>query len=497
MKNQVQLITYVDRFSGGNLKDLKALIDGHFKDLFAGIHVLPFFQPFDGSDAGFDPIDHSIVDPRLGTWKDIKSLSQSADVMADLIVNHISSESAQFKDYLKRGTQSPYAGMFLTVEDVFPQGITEQELLTIYRPRPGLPFTIRTLQDGTKRVFWTTFTPQQMDINIKDPKGEEYIRNILCTFQAQGIKMIRMDAIGYAVKTPGTSCFMTGESYEFIAKLSNFAKSLGMEVLVEVHAYYKRQIEIAERVDWVYDFALPPLILQAIYEGTGKNLKAWLEISPRNAITVLDTHDGIGVIDIGRAGNEPGLITDEEVLKLVDKIHENSGGQSKLATGAAASNLDLYQVNCTYYNALGKHDRRYLLARLIQFFAPGIPQVYYAGLLAAENDITLLEQTHEGRDINRPYYTPGKVRQALGQPVVQDLMQLIRFRNHHPAFQGSFTMEGSHDHTLKLRWDHSTHWTQLDINFQTGQYQVSWSDGESPGKVDNGVPKLKTRQADT
>ena len=131
---------------------------------------------------------------------------------------------------------------------------------------------------------------------------------------------------------------MTAESYKFIAELSNFARSLGIEVLVEVHSHYKRQIEIAERVDLVYDFALPPLILQAIYEGTSKNLKKWFEISPRNAITVLDTHDGIGVMDVGRVGQDPGLITDQEVMALVDKIHKKSGGQSKLATGAAASN---------------------------------------------------------------------------------------------------------------------------------------------------------------
>jgi sucrose phosphorylase len=133
--------------------------------------------------------------------------------------------------------------------------------------------------------------------------------------------------------------------------------------------------------------------LHAIFNRTARYLTQWLAISPRNAITVLDTHDGIGVIDIGADGANPGLIPPDELDALVERIHTNSHGQSRQATGAAASNLDLYQVNCTFYDALGHNDREYLLARAIQFFAPGIPQVYYVGLLAGENDMALLAKT--------------------------------------------------------------------------------------------------------
>ena len=127
------------------------------------------------------------------------------------------------------------------------------------------------------------------------------------------------------------------------------------------------------------------------------------------AITVLDTHDGIGVIDIAADGTDPqdypGLIPPEELDALVERIHINSNGQSRQATGAAASNLDLYQVNCTFYDALGRNDYDYLLARAIQLFAPGIPQVYYVGLLAGENDMALLAKSGVGRDINRHFYS--------------------------------------------------------------------------------------------
>jgi len=114
MRNQPQLIAYVDRFSGGGLRELQSLLQGSFKGVFGGVHLLPFFYPIDGADAGFDPIDHTNVDPRMGTWEDVRALGEHVEIMADLIVNHMSSLSPQFLDYDKRGDASPYAGMFLT-----------------------------------------------------------------------------------------------------------------------------------------------------------------------------------------------------------------------------------------------------------------------------------------------------------------------------------------------------------------------------------------------
>jgi sucrose phosphorylase len=261
---------------------------------------------------------------------------------------------------------------------------------------------------------------------------------------------------------------MIPETFEFIDELTGYAKSLGLEVLVEIHTHYRQQIEIAQRVDRVYDFALPPLILHALFNRTARYLKHWLEISPRNAVTVLDTHDGIGVIDIGAATDDPelsGLVPPTELAALVETIHEKSAGQSRKATGAAASNLDLYQVNCTYYDALGRNDRDYLIARAIQFFAPGIPQVYYVGLLAGMNDMELLEQTKVGREINRHYYGWGEVQEALARPIVRDLLKLIRFRNEHPAFQGTFSMHKCVDQLLVIRWNNAEMWAQLVIDF--------------------------------
>lgn len=489
MRNCVHLITYANRFGGDRLEDLQRLLEGPLKGIFGGVHILPFFYPIDGADAGFDPIDHSTVDPAVGTWRNITALSSTHEITADLIVNHISSQSRQFQDFLKHGDQSPYTGMFLTFGSVFPNGATEDDLLRIYRPRPGLPFTTVTLSNGQKAILWTTFTSEQIDLNVHHPQGSAYWKAILQTFQEHGIRTIRLDAVGYAIKQPGTSCFMIPETFEFIEELTQYARSLGLEVLVEIHAHYRKQIEIARRVDRVYDFALPPLVLHAIYRGTSRYLKQWLEVSPRNAVTVLDTHDGIGVIDVGPevvdGVHVDGILPESEIRELVDTIHRRSRGESLKATGMSARNLDLYQINCTFYDALGRRGRDYLLARALQFFAPGIPQVYYVGMMAAHNDVSLLEQTGEGRDINRHVFSEEEMLRQLQLPVVKGLCRLIRFRNAHPAFHGQFhILDSPTDSTLRLRWSAGLEWAELDVDFQARTFQVTYSEADGSGAFD-------------
>jgi sucrose phosphorylase len=458
-------MTYVDRLSGGGLNALKRLLDGPLAGVFGGAHLLPFFCPIDGTDAGFDPINHTQVDPRLGSWQDLQSLGERVELMADLIVNHASSLSPQFQDFSRNGSQSDFSGMFLTFDRVFPKGATEAELLQIYRPRPGLPFTASTLENGSKRLLWTTFTPQQVDIDVSHPQGNAYLNGILACFNKAGVRSIRMDAVGYAIKKRGTSCFMIPETFAFIEDLSSRAHALGMEVLVEVHSYYKRQVEIAKSVDMVYDFALPPLVLHALHAQDAQPLVRWLAIRPHNAITVLDTHDGIGVIDVGAdSDGSPGLLEPRQIDELVEAVHHASKDESRKATGAAASNLDLYQVNCTYFDALGRSEARNLVARAIQFFVPGIPQVYYVGLLGGTNDMNLLARSGVGRDINRHYYTEGEVSAALTQPMVQRLLELIRLRNSHPAFGGAFSFQSAAQHRLTLEWTQAEQWIRLNVD---------------------------------
>jgi sucrose phosphorylase len=276
---------------------------------------------------------------------------------------------------------------------------------------------------------------------------------------------------------------MIEESFEFVDKLAKQANELGMTTLAEIHSHHMTQVDIAKRVDMVYDFALPPLILHTLFSQDCQALTHWLEMAQRNCITVLDTHDGIGIIDVGPMNGLRGLLTENQIDNLVETIHGNSKGESLQATGAAASNVDLYQINCTYYDALGQNDLDYLMARAIQFFAPGIPQVYYAGLLAIPNDMELLNRTHVGRDINRPYLNREKVQQAMQKPVVKALTKLIKLRNSSPAFDGRFTMKlnetgtsnetgASKEHTLTLSWTAADSQASLTLDFANKEGQI-------------------------
>jgi sucrose phosphorylase len=327
--------------------------------------------------------------------------------MADVIVNHVSADSVAFRDWRARGDESPYAEMFLTPERVFGRHPRADEVAAIYRPRPTSPFTEVEFADGTSRLVWTTFTDQQIDIDVEHPLGWGYLMEILDRFATSGVTSVRLDAVGYAIKRPGTSCFMLPETQEFIGRLTAACHERSMDVLVEMHGHHLDQIAIAPHVDLVYDFALPPLTIDALTTGDADPLRRWIEMRPSNAINVLDTHDGIGVIDVGVDARDPsraGLLSPERIDALVEGIHQRSGDVSRQATGSSASNVDLYQVNCTFYDALGRDDDRYLAARTIQCMLPGTPQIYYVGLLAGGNDTELLARTGVGRDVNRHHY---------------------------------------------------------------------------------------------
>lgn len=467
-----ELIAYADRLGGG-IGKLHGLLDGPLAGAFAGVHVLPFFTPYDGADAGFDPVDHAAVDPRLGTWADVRALAEDRLVMADVIVNHVSARSAAFRSVVDGGLDVPGGSMFLTLSSVFPHGATEAELAAIYRPRPGLPFTAMQL-GGERRLVWTTFTADQVDLDLRSDAAWAYITAVIDQLVDSGVTRLRLDAVGYTGKEAGTSCFMTPLAFDVMRRIQDHAHRRGATVLVEVHGHFTEQIEIAREVDLVYDFALPPLVLHALTAADLQPLAGWMTVRPRNAVTVLDTHDGIGIVDVGPSESRPdagALLGPEQIDALVERIHQNSGGVSRSATGSAASNLDLYQVNCTFFDALGRDDARHVLARLIQLFTPGVPQIYYVGLLAGENDAELLEATGVGRDVNRHHYTPEDVERALRRQPVQDVLTAARLRRTHRAFRGEavWQFDGT---TATARWTEADAVALLAFDVSDASYEV-------------------------
>ncbi|PJJ72864.1 sucrose phosphorylase [Diaminobutyricimonas aerilata] len=466
----VSLLAYADRFGGG-MTGLRDLLDGPLAE-FAGVHILPFFVPFDGADAGFDPIDHATVDPRLGDWDDVRAIAARREVTADLIVNHVSASSGEFRDWLADGEASEHHGMFLTFDTVFPNGGTEREITAFYRPRPGLPFTSYQSPDGTRRLVWTTFMPSQVDLDVAHPAAHAYLRRVLAALADGGVTTVRLDAVGYAVKTPGSDSFMTEHTLGFVREITAMVREYGMRVLVEVHAHYTQQQAIAPLVDLVYDFALPPLLLHSLGTGTIDRLIRWLEIRPRNAVTVLDTHDGIGVIDAGPSGDRPGLLSTEEMAAIFDRAAAATDGHSSIASVIPAWAPMPHQINATFFSVLEADAGSYLLARAVQFFVPGEPQVYYVGLLAGLDDVELFRRTGQGRDVNRHVYTRDEIDAALAGEVPRALLDLVRLRSAHPAFEGAFSVRAVSATELELAWTAGEHHAVLHADLAARTHRI-------------------------
>jgi len=464
-RERVHLLAYAERL-GGDIEGVADLLDGPLS-VFGGVHLLPFFVPFDGDDAGFDPIDHASVDSRLGTWDDVRRIASDREVTADLIVNHVSSGSAEFIDWLEKQELSAHDGMFLTFDTVFPEGASEDEITAFYRPRPGLPFTAYRSADGRRRLVWTTFMPSQVDLDVRHPAAVAHLDRLLKTLADGGVSTVRLDAVGYAVKTPGSDSFMTAETLDFVRDITALGRKHGLRVLVEVHAHYSQQLAIAPLVDLVYDFALAPLLMHSLITGTTDRLAHWLEIRPRNAVTVLDTHDGIGVIDAGPSGEREGLISFEEMRTIFDYAAVATGGHSTIASVLPAWTALPHQINATFFSALGADEDAYLLCRAVQLFLPGVPQIYYVGLLGGLDDTGLFARTGQGRDVNRHLYSGDELRDALTGAVPQAILGLVRLRNDHEAFDGDFSFEAD-ERTLRLRWSDGTAFAQLEARFDAG-----------------------------
>lgn len=400
--NKIMLITYPDSM-GNNLKDLKTVLDKHFKEAVGGVHVLPFF-PSSG-DRGFAPMDYTVVDPSFGDWNDMEAISKEYYLMFDYMINHISAHSKYYQDFLAKKDSSEYKDLFIRYKDFWENGEpTEQEVDAIYKRKPRAPYAVANFADGTSEKVWCTFDEEQIDINCKSDTAKKFIKDNLTLMAGHGAKLIRLDAFAYATKRAGTSCFFVEpDVWEFLDECKKDLEGTEVEILPEIHEYYTMQQRIEDKGYYVYDFALPMLLLNAIYYGHTRFLKHWFEICPKHVFTTLDTHDGIGVVDV------KDLLPDEEIDRTKEDIFKFGANVKKVYNTAAYNNLDIYQVNCSYFSALGDDDDKYLLARAVQFFAPGIPQVYYMGLLAGRNDLKLLEETKVGRNINRHYYSLDEV----------------------------------------------------------------------------------------
>ncbi|QGH33665.1 sucrose phosphorylase [Gracilibacillus salitolerans] len=476
IKNKVQLITYPDSL-GGDLRHLNQVLTNCFHGLFeGGIHILP---PFPSSgDRGFAPKNYLEIEPEFGDWNDIRAIGEKNDVLVDLMVNHISKLSPYFQDYLRNGSDSEYADCFITLDKLWEDGIPKQDdidKIFLRRPVPYSTFSFE--KTGEQFKVWTTFgkedPSEQIDLDIKSPKVKEILASFFETFSQNNIKIVRLDAVGYVIKKLGTSCFFVEpEIYQFLEWVKELADHYEIEILPEVHSNYDIQLKLAEQGYWIYDFILPYTVLETMLTKSSKRLKEYLKDRPEKQFTMLDCHDGIPVLP-----DLEGKIDTKKASEITQTCKDRGANFSVIVSDEhkAADGFDVHQINGTYYSLLNSDDA-YLASRAIQFFVPGIPQVYYVGLLAGENDFQSVEETGENRAINRHNYTQSEIEESVGKAVVKRLLKLIQFRNEYPAFDGEFSVMESNDKHIKLKWVKKEKYCELHIDLNTYRTVIHYLD---------------------
>ena len=471
--NQAMLITYPDSM-GHNFRELKQVLDGPLSGAFGGVHILPFF-PSSG-DRGFAPITYREVDPAFGTWDDVDALGETYYLMFDYMINHVSVKSPEYQDFLRKKDASRYHDFFIRFKDFWEHGEpTPEEDAAIYRRRIGKgTYITADFSDGTSEKVWCTFSDEQVDINCQhSQEAKRYLRDNLKWLSAHGCSLVRLDAFAYATKKAGTSCFFVEPAvWDLMGECRDAAGEMGVEILPEIHENYFIQMKLSEKGYYVYDFQLPMLLLNAVFTGKTRYLKNWLKVTTPRAFTTLDTHDGIGVVDVRY------LMPDEEVQDTKMKVYELNPECARIFTelrGELNRSYNTYQINCSFYSAVGERDDCYLLCRAVQLFMPGIPQVHYQGLLAGANDFALFEKTREPRDVNRRFYTVQDVETETQRPVVRKLLEMLRLRNTHPAFGGACVQEACSDHELVIRRENGDAWACLRADFEKMTWEISCS----------------------
>lgn len=480
-----QLLTYPDSL-GGSLGEIADLLDGPLDGLFRGVHVLP---PFPSSgDRGFAPLTYLEVDPRFGTWENIERIGERHDVLLDLMINHISRQSPEFQDFARRGRQSPNADLFITLDKVWPDGTPgSDDVARIFLRKPDSPFsTVTIAETGQQERIWTSFGTaewsEQIDLDVTSDATRMMIAGWLESFAKRGVRIVRLDAVGYVIKKPGTTCFMVEpDIYDFLSWISGVAASLGLSVLPEVHDTYATHERLADHGFWTYDFVLPGLLLHTFATGNPDRLAGHLARSPAQQFTTLDCHDGIPV-----RPDLDGILEPDEMRILGERIRERGGNVNRILSDAHSTGVDIHQLNATYYASLDCHDDRYVAARAIQLFARGVPQVYYVGLLAGENDDAAVVRTGEGRAINRHDYQVDEIHAALRRPVVRRILELIRLRNSHPAFDGELCVDDGDGRSLGLRWASADDRLELNVDFGGGHASIS--DGDETREIASWSP---------
>lgn len=434
------LISYGDmiRASGEKpLTTLKRFADQNLRTAFTTIHLLPFF-PY-SSDDGFSVVHFRTVHPDLGDWPAVQALGENFRLMVDLVLNHVSRQCGWFQDY--QAGVAPGRSYFIEVE-------AGADLSAVVRPR-SLPLLTAVATPAGKRMVWTTFSEDQIDLNFANPDVLFEMLDILLLYVFMGARILRLDAIAYLWKKAGTPCVHLPETHEIVKLFRDFLEMVAPDVLLltetnapqeENYSYFGN----GDEAHIVYQFALPPLLLHALQFGTSRYLNAWASSLPAlpagcAVLNFTASHDGIGVRPL------QGLLPENEIKALIERARSLG---ATVSTKRDPDGVDSpYELNITYFDALrgnSGHDplhlQRYLCSQIAALVLKGIPAVYFHSLIATPNDLEGVKRTGKARSINRRKWSLNELEDALKDEkgsaslVFREYLRLLQLRAQHSSF---------------------------------------------------------------
>ncbi len=466
LKSRLQLMTYPDSL-GGNLENLQYILNQYLKKAVSGLHILPFYPST--ADRGFCPTTHLEIDPNFGTWEDITELSKDYEVVADLICGHISDKSGYFLDYLARENDSQYADIFLPLKKIYTQGyLTIDQMKQVCYLTPIPPFINIEFNSGKKEMHWKTFMPHQIELDVNSPKTRELFLKWIQNHAKMGIKMLRLDALETVCKDEKLGFKLIPKTFEFVNWVINEAKKLNLEILCEVFTDYQTNLEFIKMGAYVYDFYLPDKIFYSIFSKDATVLKDWYKISPKQQIAPLTNHDGIAL------GCAAGSLNPSQIEFTKNKIFENAGESTILASGIGSNNISVDRINATLLETVFRNQDEWLIAHVLHLFAPGIPQIYYNDLLAQRNDEELFHETGEGRSLIRHNHRMRQIDHKFKQPFVQKLIKIMELRNNYPAFDGNLEVVDTRKEKIELNWKNNEYQVNLYIDLDTGDIKIKY-----------------------
>ena len=447
-ENTILLITYADSISRGlsgkTLNDFGKFYKKYLEKFINSIHFLPFF-PSSG-DGGFSVKNHNDVDKAYGTWEDIQSLSKKANIMTDLVLNHSSSKGDWYKNFLD--DKNPGKNYFYVVDKNY-------DCSKVVRPRDHDLLTEIELQNK-KKFLWCTFSHDQIDLNFKNPDVLLEFIKLIIKLSSYGIKIFRLDAVAFIWKQPGTTCLNLSQTHEIIKLLRDIVDQLDKNLIIVTETNLPKQENLSyfgknDEAHWIYNFSLPPLIVNTFLFEDSVALTKWsMKMPPAqlgNAyLNFIASHDGIGMRPA------EGVLSDKEIKKMLQRLKKNG---SKFSMRKLSNNEEkVYEANISLFNALQFTDsdlkgkfalKRFIAAHCIILAIEGVPAFYFNSLFATKNDEETFANTGVKRNLNRYKWHYStlvnliKTNNTIERNCYEIFKELISIRKIQPAFHPNAT----------------------------------------------------------